>query len=355
MSVFLAPKGVIDDMQTKISRVWWSGKNRGQFWSMLSWKNLCYPKGMGGLGFRDLHLFNLALLGRKVWRLINNKYTLCYQVLSSKYFPDGNIFNFKKVNRASFTWKSIVAAASVLKSGFGWQVGCGDRINIHTDNWGLEGLNGAAIKPYMLITNENSVRDLWHRESRRWNTCRVWELYGQDLGEKICSLPIGDENHYDRMVWFHNSLGIYNSKSAYSWLLLKQVGFGPHRFFWSADTLPKIRIFTWRVGNDILPANVKLASIHHGLGYNCPRCGADYETLIHALKDCPSSKATLMLGGLDSRVISKEYDRCIDWLEDMMRVLDKKAMADSMTILWNCWNSRNNRVFNGKEEEPKDI
>ncbi|KAH1089316.1 hypothetical protein J1N35_016573 [Gossypium stocksii] len=49
------------------------------------------------------------------------------------------------------------------------------------------------------------------------------------------------------------------------------------------------------------------------------------------------------------------YVTRFDWLEDMMRVLDKKAMADFMTILWNCWNSRNNYVFNGKKEEPKDI
>ncbi|KAH1033459.1 hypothetical protein J1N35_045633 [Gossypium stocksii] len=302
---------------------------------------------MGGLGFRDIHLFNLALLRRQVWRLINNKDTLCYKVLSSNYFPAGNTFNSKKVDRASFTWRSIAAAANALKDGFGWQVGCGDRINIRTDNWGLEGLNGKAIKPNLLNHNVDSFRDLWHAESRCWNTCRVRELYDQDLGEKICNLPIGDENHNDGMLWFHNSLGDYTSKSAYSWLLLKEIGFGPHRIFWRViwklDTLPKIRVFTWLVGNEILPTNVKIASIHHGFCQTCPRCGAEYETLVHDLKNCPSSKATLMLGGLDSSVLSKEHDRCIDWLEDMLRILDKKAMADFITILWYCWNNRNQR------------
>ncbi|KAA3460989.1 reverse transcriptase [Gossypium australe] len=296
MSVFLAPKGVIEEIQTMINRVWWSGKD---------W----------------------------VWRLINNKDTLCYEVLSSKYFPDGNIFNFKKFDRTSFTWRSIAAAASVLKSGFGWQVGCGDRINIHSDNWGLEGLNGEAVKPHMINSNENSVRDLWDRDSRRWNTCRVWELYGQDIRDKICNLPIGDENHRDRIVWFHNSLGNYTSKSAYSWLLLKQIGFIPRRFFcgavWKLDTLPKIRVFTWRMGNEILPTNVKLASIHHGFSYNYPRCGVDYD---HALKDCPSLRATLMLEELDGSVMSKEYDRCIDWLEDMMKKKMGKPPKDCIKI-----------------------
>ncbi|MBA0763513.1 hypothetical protein Gotri_012946 [Gossypium trilobum] len=280
MSVFLALKGV---------------------------KKLCHPKGMGGLGFQDIHLFNLTLLGRQVRRLINNKNTLCYKVLSSKYFPARNIFNFKKVDRSSFTWRSIATASNALKDGFEWQVGCGDCINIRTGNWGLEGLNGEAIKSNMLNHNEHSVRDLWHVESRSWNTCKVRELYGQNLGEKFCNLPIEDENHNNRMVFF--------------------------RAIWKLDTLPKIRVFTWHVGNEILPTNVKIASIHSGFSQACPRCGAKFETLVHALKDCSNSRATLM------------FDE----------FLTKKTMADFMTILWNCWNNKNNRVFRGKKDEAKDI
>ncbi|MBA0793079.1 hypothetical protein Gohar_017511 [Gossypium harknessii] len=168
---------------------------------------------------------------------------------------------------------------------------------------GLEGLNREVIKSNMLSHNEYNVRELWHVESRSWNTYRVCEFYGQ---EKICNLPIEDKNHNNRM----------------------QIGFGPHRFFWRAiwklDTLPKIRVFTWHVDNEILPTNVKIASVRRGFGQACPRCGADYETLVHTLKDYPISRATLMFGGLDSSIIFKEYDRCINWLEDMLRILDKK-------------------------------
>ncbi|MBA0608590.1 hypothetical protein Godav_020788, partial [Gossypium davidsonii] len=151
----------------------------------------------------------------------------------------------------------------------------------------------------------------------------------------ICNSPIGEESQCDRVVWFHNPLGLFTSKSAYSWLLLKQMGFGPHRFLWKAiwklDTIPKIRVFTWRVGHEILPTNVEIASIGRGFGQECPRCGAEYETLIHALKDSPTSRAILSTGGLENSTISKEYNCCIDWLEDLMRVLDKRAMADLMT------------------------
>ncbi|TYG83633.1 hypothetical protein ES288_D01G184400v1, partial [Gossypium darwinii] len=115
--------------------VGWGERNRG--WSMLAWDRLCLPKGMGGLGFRDLRLFNVALLGRQVWRLIQCKDTLCYKVLSAKYFPDGNVLCPKHTYNPSFTWKSIAQAAKLLNEGFGWTVGNGKSIQIWQDNWGF--------------------------------------------------------------------------------------------------------------------------------------------------------------------------------------------------------------------------
>ncbi|MBA0592180.1 uncharacterized protein LOC128035471 [Gossypium raimondii] len=77
--------------------------------------------------------------------------------------------------------------------------------------------------------------------------------------------------------------------------------------------------------------------------------------LLHALKDYPTSRAVLSKGGWSTSFISKNYDQCIDWLEEMMRILDKRAMADLITILWNYWNNRNNHIFRGKEEEAQQI
>ncbi|KAG8500630.1 hypothetical protein CXB51_004357 [Gossypium anomalum] len=49
--------------------------------------------------------------------------------------------------------------------------------------------------------------------------------------------------------------------------------------------------------------------------------------------------------------LQKNYHCCINWLEDVMRVLNKRATADLMTTLWNSWINRNNFIFCGKEEE----
>lgn len=59
---------------------------------LLSWKKMCKPKCMGGMGFKDLAVFNDALLGRQVWCLLHYKNSLLSRVMSAKYYPHGDIF-----------------------------------------------------------------------------------------------------------------------------------------------------------------------------------------------------------------------------------------------------------------------
>ncbi|MBA0677101.1 hypothetical protein Goari_018523 [Gossypium aridum] len=40
-------------------------------------------------------------------------------------------------------------------------------------------------------------------------------------------------------------------------------------------------------------------------------------------------------------------------MEDMMRIIDKKAMVDLITTLWNCWNSRNKFIFKGQVDNAQ--
>ena len=52
----------------------------------VSWDKLSKPKKDGGLGFRDLHPFNVVVLARQAWRLLQNPTSLCAKVLSARYY-----------------------------------------------------------------------------------------------------------------------------------------------------------------------------------------------------------------------------------------------------------------------------
>lgn len=86
MSCFLLPKGILNKLQGAIAKFWWStkGNNRGLHW--IAWEKICVPLDNGGLAFRDLHNFNLALLAKQLWRLLHHPTSLLARVLKGRYY-----------------------------------------------------------------------------------------------------------------------------------------------------------------------------------------------------------------------------------------------------------------------------
>jgi hypothetical protein len=68
---------------------------------------MCIPKKDGDMGFRDLHVFNVAMLAKQTWRLLNNLNFMCATILRAKYYLDGNLLDVGPKKGSSFTWQSI--------------------------------------------------------------------------------------------------------------------------------------------------------------------------------------------------------------------------------------------------------
>lgn len=71
--------------------------------------------GGGGLGFRDLEHFNLVMLAKQCWRLIQNPHTLAAQVLTKKYYPKGNFLQATLGIKPSFIWRTFMATKPLLE------------------------------------------------------------------------------------------------------------------------------------------------------------------------------------------------------------------------------------------------
>ncbi|KAA3482721.1 reverse transcriptase [Gossypium australe] len=117
MSCFLFPKALCERIESKLVRFWWQkgpGK-RGIHWCQ--WRFLCRPKEEGGLGFRRMAHFNISLLAKQGWRLLNYPNSLVAQVFKAKYFPENNFLNSSLGSSCSYIWRSIWATKDTLEKG----------------------------------------------------------------------------------------------------------------------------------------------------------------------------------------------------------------------------------------------
>lgn len=108
MSCFLIPKTLCQEIEKLMNACWWktsSNSNKPIRW--LSWNKMCMSKKNGGLGFRDLHGFNLSLLGKQCWSLISRPDALVSRVLKARYYPDCHLLQARRTGGSSYTWSSI--------------------------------------------------------------------------------------------------------------------------------------------------------------------------------------------------------------------------------------------------------
>ena len=176
MSLFKLPSGVAGKL-VRIQRnfLWgWGAEGRKIAWA--PWSLVCKPREFRGLGIVDPNLFNLALLGKWIWRLGSVKGDFWEEVLISKYEGWRSLGEEGKGKRSSLWWKDLKEVWTSegwersFEDGFKWKVGDGKDIYFWKDNW----LNGEALKnAFPRLFSISSVKDAKLAELGFWSN-GVW-------------------------------------------------------------------------------------------------------------------------------------------------------------------------------------
>ena len=87
------------------------------------------------MGFRDLRTFNLAMLPKQSWRLIQDRESLMYHCFKARYIPQTEFLDASNSPNSSYVWKSIMATKPILTDGCCWRVGDGLAIKVISKKW----------------------------------------------------------------------------------------------------------------------------------------------------------------------------------------------------------------------------
>ncbi|OIT02059.1 putative mitochondrial protein, partial [Nicotiana attenuata] len=168
LSCFQLLDGLCKEITSLSSNFWWGqteDKRKMHFlfekWiKMQMGKIICDSKSRGGLGFRDLKAFNMALLAKQAWCILSYPDSLLARVLKSKYFPHSTFRDASTSSTGSWIWRSILWGKDLLVTGLRWRISDGKNINVWTDSW-IPRNNGFTPKSIQMQNNlDHKVADL---------------------------------------------------------------------------------------------------------------------------------------------------------------------------------------------------
>lgn len=102
MSVVLLLLTICKEIEKMLARFLWSNADTTSI-TWCSWERMSKPKSFRGLGFKNLHDFNLAMLASQGWQLLIQPNSLVSRVLKARYYQNVSLLNADLGDNPSYT------------------------------------------------------------------------------------------------------------------------------------------------------------------------------------------------------------------------------------------------------------
>jgi hypothetical protein len=356
MSVFQLPKALCKSINSLMSHFWWGHKSNMGRIAWMSWERFGTSKQSGGMGFWDLEIFNKALLAKQGWRLISSPDSLLARILKEKYYPHGSFLEARLGSRPSFAWRSILGAKPLVENGVGWRVGNGASIKIWGDAWLPPPYTRLLQPPIGELRPEAWVEALIDLDLGGWNLDLLHRLFAPEDVACIGSVVISPLGQLDKLIWTGMHSGIFSVKSAcHMEVKRKAQEIGENsgekgsdeiwNLIWALKAPPVLKIFCWKVANELLPTMLNLHKRKIVQNSFCPICSRDPENSFHSLWICP---AAVSIWQESNRRFQKLSCECTDGKGLLLYFFEQLDPGDMMEVLAMArlvWLRRNDYVF----------
>ena len=317
------------------------------------------------MGFRELSLFNSAMLARQGWRLMQFPNSLVSCVLKAKYYPNQSFLEASIKGNPSLTWRSICGSKQVLVDGLIWRVGSDENIKIWEDFWLMGSLCPKILSAPRVLEANAMVAELINHEQGRWNFELIDQVFMPSDAEIIKQIPLSSRRPQDKLIWAGNRRGVFSVKSAYRLLLQKSSvstessSAGSLTKFWngvwSAKVQPKIRNFIWRACQNILPTQTKLLDKKISSSFSCQLCEDEPETGDHILWRCDFAQRVCSACSVPIPPRVDVNGSFSDFLECCLRDLGFPEVEIMLTVAWMLWVARNELMWEGIHGNVDDV
>ncbi|XP_060959275.1 uncharacterized protein LOC133030519 [Cannabis sativa] len=337
MSVFLFPLKTCKAIESVMSKYWWQSSKQSRGVSWLSWNKLCNHKNVGGLGFKDLRQYNIALLGKQSWRLLMHDSALVTKVFKARYFPNSSFLAAQLGNNPSYVWRSLFATKNLMLAGVRNGIASGLQTSILGDPWLPHEEYPFVQSDHPALSNQ-LVSSLMCVNAKQWDMEIINDLFNARDQSLIMSVPLPMTVHEDCWTWSKEKSGFYSVKSAYGWLRNQSIPVGADaslwKNFWKIKVQPKVLHFGWRAIFGILATKVQLNTKHVYVNRICRFCNMAEETIMHILVSCNFAKSCWHRSSLNITSFSQHH--FYTWFQDLMSSNSSEQLEEALMCAQEC-------------------
>lgn len=191
-SAFALPKGCLKAIEQLCNRFLWAGDLTKRASAKVSWNSCCLPKDEGGLGLRNLSIWNKVLNLRLAWVLFSNSCSLWVAWQKDHRLKCSSFWNSELKESDSWIWKFILSLRPLAKQFIGCEIGDGKSASFWLENWsgfgplidylGVNGPTRMGIPITATVAQAFSAQN-WQLPSTRtrYNAIRLLRQYLQSV------------------------------------------------------------------------------------------------------------------------------------------------------------------------------
>ncbi|GKC74514.1 RNA-directed DNA polymerase, eukaryota, reverse transcriptase zinc-binding domain protein, partial [Tanacetum coccineum] len=360
-SVFLLPKGVINDIERLFKKFLWNIGDSGKGRAKVAWIDVCKPKDQGGLGFKSLELWNKTLLVKHLWNVAAKKESLWVKWINVVKLKQRSVWDIDIDSKDSWGWKCILSLRSWIGNHMRYRIGNGENANVWHDRWHKDiSLSSTISKKevfYAGFHDQNTVSDLINENGWRWP--QDWLVKHPWLG--MIHVPVLS-NTPDKLVWVDNDGNDRSFSTNNVWKDVRGTSEKVNwcKLVWHTNCIPKHSFILWLAAKKKLCTQDRLAKWYPNRTFECSLCQKGLDSHDHLFFNCDYTQKfwSLVCDIAKIKFSKASWD---DNLNEMSKGCEKQNVWVVIrklcfgAAIYYIWHERNSRLFNNCKKEAADL
>lgn len=356
---FILPKKVIKLVQQKCRSFLWKGLEQHIGGGKLGWETLCLPKSDGGLGIKDLTLWNKVCVLKNLWSLLVRSGSLWVAWVAKYLIKDRSIWSLRIPGDCSWNWRKLLQLRTLMSPYIRYCVGPGTNVSFWYDKWlpvgSLINYCTRGLQCFPSIREHATVSSIL--VDGCWHWPRSSDLQAGLLRDLANAIQLSDR---DRVTWTAHKSETFSVASAWKCFSPRSQKMEWRNAIWFEGQFPRSSFISWLCIHNRLSTKDRLMSWRISItAPECEFCSLELETRNHLFFECPITQG--IWRSLLDRVGMNKHN--VDWNTELCWVSSlrgKKLDIICLKLLWThyiycIWRERNARLYRNQVSPPTII